>query len=124
MKIITDNGEYTFHYQDDTIIHADLARVQITLINIEGGNKVTLEIDLIDLALMAQYLCEHVRCGICDKPLWQHDDGKWNYMVGHICTPCARESGHPAAQMHRGFEEMVEQAAKERDEKYRKDRDP
>jgi hypothetical protein len=117
MKIITDNGEYMFRYEDDAMIYADPPRVQVTLINIDTGIKVMMEVEFYELKAMAEHLCEHVKCGICDKKLWWHDDGKWNHQVGHICTPCAKTSDHPAAQMHRAFEEMVEVATKKKERK-------
>jgi hypothetical protein len=108
MKIITDNGEYMLHYEDDNIIHADMPRVSVMLTNIQGGQKVVLEVEFWELSSMARYLCEHLRCGICQKPLWTRDDDRWNYQSGYMCSDCARESDHPAARMHRDIQRMVE----------------
>lgn len=119
MKIITDKGEYVFQYEDDAIIYADPPRVQVELTNVQTGVKVTLDIAFYELKAMAEHLCEQVQCGICNKKLWHHDDGRWHHEVGHMCTPCAETSDHPAAQFHRaikeGLEERLKQEKKERD---------
>jgi hypothetical protein len=107
VKIITDNGEYTFHYEDDAIIYADPPRVQVTLINNETGIKVMMEVEFYELESMAEFLCEHIKCGICSKSLWHNDNRKWNHQVGYMCTPCTETSDHPAAQQHRAFSQMV-----------------
>ena len=117
MKIITENGEYLFRYEDDKIIYADPPRVQVELINIETGLKVMMEVELYELECMAEHLCTHRKCGICGGALWHRDKSSWNHQVGHICRPCRETSDHPAAQQHRAFSAMVEVASREKEER-------
>ena len=120
MKIITENGEYVFYYEDDAIIYADPPKVQVTLVNTgeaEAGKRVQLEVEFYELESMAEFLCKHQKCGICGKTLWHRDNRCWHHEVGNICRPCEETSDHPAAQQHRSFKKMVEDRIEERKNK-------